>query len=348
MPKKKELKSTPVKHQAQPARKAKHGLSTPFKWIIAGVVTAIVLGLGGTAWYMTYYRPFHLPAITVDDVTLNMNYLLQRARLAESDSLSQLTSLAKEEIIKKEAPNYGITVSEADIEAQIRSYANGTTSNLTDAEFKEWYRQRLNSSGLSDSDYRGMVKVSLIEAKLQEYLAARMPTTALHVHLHDILVATIDEANAARVRLDNGESFESIANEVSLDSESNTKGGDLGWFPRGVLTIPLENTAFEIATGNISDPVPLIDESAGSTDPSGSSVVGYYLLKVTEKDENRAIDPDFIPTLQSQLLEKWYGEVMAKHDVSYHGLHGGFDSETYAWLQWQLSKGKATTTSSSS
>jgi hypothetical protein len=30
--------------------------------------------------------------------------------------------------------------------------------------------------------------------------------------------------------------------------------------------------------------------------------------------------------------------MFSEHDIKYHGINNGFDSETYAWINWQLQK----------
>ena len=52
----------------------------------------------------------------------------------------------------------------------------------------------------------------------------------------------------------------------------------------------------------------------------------------------REIDEDKLEILKGQALNTWLNTVTAIHDVSLHGLNNGFDSETYAWINWQLSK----------
>ena len=87
------------------------------------------------------------------------------------------------------------------------------------------------------------------------------------VHLVDMLFtpdADTLEAEASRIarlridaiaaRLKKGASFEDLARKYS-EGPSSIKGGDLGWFGRGAMLKPFEETAFSLDVGQVSDPI---------------------------------------------------------------------------------------------
>jgi parvulin-like peptidyl-prolyl isomerase len=71
------------------------------------------------------------------------------------------------------------------------------------------------------------------------------------VHCAHILVKTDKEAQAALMRLNNGEKFSSVAKEISL-CPSAKRGGDLGTFTRGKMVKEFEQAAFALEKGQIS------------------------------------------------------------------------------------------------
>jgi parvulin-like peptidyl-prolyl isomerase len=71
------------------------------------------------------------------------------------------------------------------------------------------------------------------------------------VHCAHILVKTEKEVNQVLERLKKGESFTTIAKDVSL-CPSKKRGGDLGTFGRGQMVKEFETAAFALDKGQIS------------------------------------------------------------------------------------------------
>jgi foldase protein PrsA len=70
-----------------------------------------------------------------------------------------------------------------------------------------------------------------------------------------ILVAKQSESLAIVERLKNGEKFGKLAKELSIDSGSGKKDGNLGYFTKGMMVKPFEEVAFKLQIGEISDPI---------------------------------------------------------------------------------------------
>ena len=71
------------------------------------------------------------------------------------------------------------------------------------------------------------------------------------VHCAHILVKTEHEAKSVLERLNKGEKFGNIAQEVSF-CPSKKRGGDLGTFTRGKMVKEFEHAAFALQKGQIS------------------------------------------------------------------------------------------------
>jgi len=69
------------------------------------------------------------------------------------------------------------------------------------------------------------------------------------------LVQKQSEALAVLERIKNGEKFGKLAKELSIDSGSAKRDGNLGYFGRGKMVKEFENAAFNLQAGQISEPV---------------------------------------------------------------------------------------------
>ncbi len=67
-----------------------------------------------------------------------------------------------------------------------------------------------------------------------------------------ILVKKQSEAIAIIERLSKGESFANLAKELSIDKGSGKRGGDLGFFGRGMMVKPFEEAAFKLQKGEMT------------------------------------------------------------------------------------------------
>ena len=80
-----------------------------------------------------------------------------------------------------------------------------------------------------------------------------------------ILVEKQSEALAILARIKAGEKFGKLAKELSLDSGSAKRDGNLGYFTKGKMVKPFEDAAFKLQVGQISEPV--------------KSEFGYHIIK---------------------------------------------------------------------
>ena len=83
-----------------------------------------------------------------------------------------------------------------------------------------------------------------------------------------ILVKTEQEAAGILFDIKRGADFEQIAKEKST-CPSGKKGGDLGWFGRGMMVKEFEHAAFQLEVGELSKPI--------------HTQFGWHIIKVLEK-----------------------------------------------------------------
>ncbi len=119
------------------------------------------------------------------------------------------------------------------------------------------------------------------------------------------------EAAAAAIlaRLDDGEGFSALAEELSGDAGTRGQGGDLGWVSRGLLVGPFEDALFSMIAGDVEGPV--------ETD------FGYHIIRLDEvrAGEIRMLEDvrdELALDLQTQRSEQlFYDRVSELADLSF-------------------------------
>jgi len=186
-----------------------------------------------------------------------------------------LDNMILEIIMVEAAGKDGITLSDEEIGAELDKFK---VNFKTDDE----YTQFLEKNAMTEEYLKEALKK---ESIINQYLAAKIenlqPTDAeletifkdlkknQKVKARHILVATEEEAKAAIERLNKGEKFEDLAKELSIDTASGAKGGELDYFAYTDMVQPFSEKAFAMEIGDVSEPV--------------QSEFGYHIIEVTDK-----------------------------------------------------------------
>ncbi|MGC2424038.1 MAG: peptidyl-prolyl cis-trans isomerase [Nitrospirota bacterium] len=126
--------------------------------------------------------------------------------------------------------------------------------------------------------------------------------TGEQVKASHILVKTEDEAKAIKARLDKGEAFEAVAKDKST-CPSASRGGDLGWFGKGVMDPDFEKAAFALKEGEVSGPV--------------KTKFGWHIIKITGKKPSSVktleeVSPQIEQKLTQDKQKKVYDDTLAQ------------------------------------
>jgi foldase protein PrsA len=78
---------------------------------------------------------------------------------------------------------------------------------------------------------------------------------AVKVKCSHILVKKQSEALEILEKIKKGEKFGKLARDVSIDTGSGKKDGNLGYFTKGMMVKPFEEVAFKLQIGETSEPI---------------------------------------------------------------------------------------------
>jgi len=154
----------------------------------------------------------------------------------------------------------------------------GDKTNVSDEEAKKFY----------DSNVKEFTKPEMVRAS--HILALSQPKDP-NADPNEVKAAAKAKAEKLLKLVKDGGDFAAIAKENSEDPGSASKGGDLGFFPRGKMVKPFEDAAFAMKPGQISD---LIQTN-----------YGYHIIKVT--DHNDASVTPF-EQVKAQIVAQLSGE----------------------------------------
>lgn len=159
------------------------------------------------------------------------------------------------------------------------------------------YLKQLTAVNIPERILRNLYRANLLQKKMFDLITADIAPVQEQVWARHILVATEDEAKTVLDRLNKGEDWSAVAAQVSIDSSNATTGGDLGWFPRGIMVKEFEDAAFALGIGEISQPV--------KTDN------GYHIIQVIDHQQDRPLTASILDQAKQAAWSKWLTDVKA-------------------------------------
>jgi peptidyl-prolyl cis-trans isomerase C len=208
------------------------------------------------------------------------------------------TQLTKEVVVEQAAAAAGLAIDPSEVDAAL----NKITASLGGpGALSDW----LAANKYDASEFRVALQDDLLRARMVDKIAAGVGPNAEQVHAREILVISADTADAVLAKLQAGADFATLALQYSRDLSSRAGGGDLGWFPRGVLTVPeVEQAAFALQPGQTSAVI--------------HSALGYHIVQVLDREPQRPLSPAAEQALRSATFAAWLDAQVAKAVVVKH------------------------------
>ena len=191
-----------------------------------------------------------------------------------------------------------------------------TTSFATNAEFLKYLADNSISEDLLKTQLRNQLLANKVyekitagiaasDAEISKYYEENKSTLFVNpdqIKISHILVkygdqdtakktkeAALEKINMIKQKISDGETFENMANKYSEDENSNTLGGDIGYFATGQLVSEFETVAFSLSVGQVSDVV--------------ETTYGFHLIKVTDKKTSSIKTFDEVKDSIKQFIE---------------------------------------------
>lgn len=219
---------------------------------------------------------FTLPPIVakVNGVEISINQFWKRLLGISGNAV--LTALVDEVLIEQEADKVLLS-KEKSKKGKLKSKQSSTAKEL-EAEVdkrltafrkqfqdEQTFQQQLKNSGVQVDDIKKQIRIDLYKERLlgdklkvaqdeiKKYFDENRQKLATpeQVHLKHILTMTEQEAKDLVLSLNAGANFDLLAKEKSLDTATKDRGGDLGFFSKGMLIPEIQEKAFSLQSGGI-------------------------------------------------------------------------------------------------
>lgn len=181
-------------------------------------------------------------------------------------------------LLRQQAITKGLSVSDEEFEKEFDRVRKSYPDDLT-------FKAALAEEGASLADWSAHLRQSLLEKKAFTVIGPEIKETQLleeakeyysshknefqrpaQVHIKQIVVAKLDDAERIHHSLKTGASFEELAKKYSISPDASN-GGDIGFISKGV--VPAFDTAFNLRPGQLSGVV--------------KSSYGFHILKLVDK-----------------------------------------------------------------
>ncbi len=207
--------------------------------------------------------------------------------LATEEEEFVLQDMIDQLLLAQAAAEAGFVVDEAMLQSRIEQLDVGEQA------LQDW----LETHDYSDERFRSALARSIAAAWIRDDIVTKVPKEAEQVHARQILLYNSEEADDVFNQLEAGADFETLAEQYDPLLK-----GDLGWFPRGYLTVPeLDEVIFSLSPGEYSSII--------------ETVLGFHIVQVIERESAHPLNPNTYRAVQSQALEQWLLDRRAQSDV---------------------------------
>ncbi|MBN1921521.1 MAG: hypothetical protein JW892_09770 [Anaerolineae bacterium] len=227
-----------------------------------------------------------------------------------------LEKMAEEYLVTQEASRLEVSVTQDEVDRQLeqlfgydREAVVETTETVTDTvqpmteeefntAFEQFKSTFLRQSGLSEEAFRRTLEVELLRPKVIEVAFPDIETTANQAQVTLLVTDTLEVATGWQQRLNEGESIDTLLEEINSAGSAVGWAADLGWLLPGRLAAgygdAVEAAAFEIPPGTASEPIATDD--------------GMVYVVFVRGREVRELDAATLSSIREQRFSTWLTE----------------------------------------
>ncbi|MCJ7717447.1 MAG: SurA N-terminal domain-containing protein [Anaerolineales bacterium] len=198
--------------------------------------------------------------------------------LTPEDQTIVINELINLTLLSQAAGSEGFQLTESELDTRIAAL------DTEEQPLSDW----LAANGFTEDSFRNYLKRSLQAAWMRDQIINDVPWEMEQIHAQQMLFYDLASAEITLETLNEGKGFSQMASNHDPQTQ-----GDLGWFPPGFLTMPaLDPILFALEIGETSDII--------------ETEIGYHIIKVLDKQDNRSLDPAIRQILKEKALDEWF------------------------------------------
>lgn len=255
--------------------------------VISAVAVVVLIAVGFIAfgyWY-SVVQPRNRTVLQVDDTKIsyaamkrrmaydyfqNVTYQRNPQILPQGSYQALLNELTE---VNRAEPSLAVTLDDTEFDQRLRTKL-GVAQEATAKDFADAFRRQLDTTGLTESEYRRLVRAEQIETKIKDQFKAEVPAIVQQAKIEVIAAPSADAANQAIARINGGEDFATVAKAISQEADVQTTGGSHPYGPKGSFNAAYDDYVFSTNDiGKLSAPL-----SNGATGAS-------YIVKVDDRSD---------------------------------------------------------------
>lgn len=239
-----------------------------------------------------------------------------------------LSQLIQSQLLRQGAADLGIEVTDQDIATTREEVVEGFGG-------EEQFQQVVEQNQLSEEDVDAQLEEIAYQQAVETELTSQIEVSDAEIEqfyeenadgrfgeqisARHILVETEQEAEEALQRVQEGEDFAAVAEEVSTDPGSAANGGDLGQITRGQTVPEFEEAVFAAEEGDLVGPV--------------ETQFGFHIIEVTGKetpqlaDVEEEIRDELLAPQRQEAVQSWLQEQVEGAEIEVNPRFGEWDAD---------------------
>ncbi len=306
------------------ARQASEGRTERRIYLAAAIVGVAVVLIVAVGVLLTVVMPPRATVVTVGSRTLTASDVAVRAKFAvagESNSAAVanpatvIPTLVREETLRQKAGDLGVSVSDDELNAELRKRV-GTPDDQSDDAFRTAYDRYLALRPVSRAEFEEIVRAAVLRTKTVDSFKAQVGEKGPQLHLLVVAGQDRQKLDEMRTAVASGKDFKAEA--VARAFVKDPAQADLAWFDPQSLPDRISPVR-ALKAGELSEV--FMDDQTG----------GYLLAQAVERSDERAYDD----TVKAQVANRQFLDWVKSQEAAIAG-EPSLSGTAKAWVERQV------------